>query len=328
MNKGLKVLFVCSGARHGKPSPIVLAQGNSIIPALSSLSYFVIKKEGPIGYLMEMFRLRKFLKIGTFDIIHAHYGLSGFVALLARRNHKLLVSFMGTDILGAEKDNGSLTWSSLLLAKLNGFLARYFYDYCIVKSQQMFSILNTRRKTLIPNGVDLDVFKPVRKDEARKLLGLDQEEKIAIFVSDPSRPEKNFHLAKTAVQLSNIPNLGLLTVYGLPHNQLSAYYNAANVLLLSSFHEGSPNVVKEAMACNCPIVSTDVGDVKQLIEGVNGCFISSFQPEDFAEKLEMAIQFSEINKQTKGRSRIVELKLDSGSVKECIAQVYQKVMAE
>ena len=108
---------------------------------------------------------------------------------------------------------------------------------------------------------------------------------------------------------------------------LNLYYNSADLLLLTSFHEGSPNVIKEAMACNCPIVSTDVGDVKRLFGEYTRClYIHSFDPIDVAEKIKQASSSAKKHGQTNGRERIIELGLDSNTIAEKIIEVYNEVL--
>ena len=104
------------------------------------------------------------------------------------------------------------------------------------------------------------------------------------------------------------------------------YYNAADLLLLTSKHEGSPNIIKEAMACNCPVVSTDVGDVRWVIGNTKGCYITSSNPVGVAQKVMLALEFSEKNSRTKGRERIMELGLDSDTIAAKIIAVYKKVL--
>lgn len=102
--------------------------------------------------------------------------------------------------------------------------------------------------------------------------------------------------------------------------------NASDVLLFTSKWEGSVNVVKEAMACNCPAVSTDVGDVRWVTGNTDGCFISNFKPEDVADKITLALQFSKEKCRTNGRERIIELGLGSETIANRILVVYNNVI--
>jgi len=322
----LKVLFISSGKNGPGISPFIRAQGESLKKMDVDLDYFMIERHGLLGYLRSALRLRKHLRSNTAAILHAHYGLSAWVCLIARRKEKLVVSFMGDDILGTNRADGSVTRISLLLARINVFFARKYYDHVIAKSEAMHTRLNTACPALIPNGVDLCRFKPSTKLEARNNIGIAQEAKLVIFASDPSRAEKNYRLAQRAVELMKNPEIILVPVFQRTPESMPEYYNAADALVLTSFHEGSPNVIKEAMACNCPIVSTDVGDVAWLIDGVEGCYLTSFDPNDVAAKLFLALKFAETKGRTKGRERLIELGLNSESVAKRIIAVYEKVL--
>ena len=322
----MKVLFVSSGKLNQKPSPIVDSQAISLQEQGVIITHFTVNSKGLKGYFIECFRLRRFLKENKFDIIHAHYGLTAIISLFARGKEKLVVSFMGDDIVGSRKPDGSITKISILFARINALLASWFYDYTIVKSEEMLSKVRTKKVSLIPNGVNTTLFKPKDTEEARKSLQIDPDLKLIVFVSKPERAEKNFPLAQKAVKQSGVPNTSLLPIHGVVHKRLVDYYNAADALVLTSFHEGSPNVIKEAMACNCPIVSTDVGDVRWVLGETQGCLIASFEPEDFAEKIKLALTFSEKYDRTKGRDRIIELGLDSESIAKKIISVYEKVL--
>ena len=132
-----------------------------------------------------------------------------------------------------------------------------------------------RRPTgwVIPCGIDLDRFAPHPRAEARRLLELSPDEPLVLFVGDPARPEKRHGLARRAVELAQreVPAARLITVRGEPHERVALFMSACDVLLLTSSTEGSPMVIKEALACNLPIVSTRVGDVPQVIDGIAGC---------------------------------------------------------
>lgn len=322
----MKVLFISSGKENHQPGPIVQAQAISLQGKSIHITHFTVNQKGFMGYLREYFRLQKFLKDRTFDVIHAHYGLTGLIGFLVRRKEKLVVSFMGDDLLGSRKSDGRIKRASIIFAHIHVLMIRWIYDFAIVKSKQMLTKVQSKNVILIPNGVNTSIFIPKNKKEARENLKICQESILVIFVSMPSRAEKNYKLAEQAVRLCNIPNICLLPLSGLDQQSLVDYYNAADVLVLTSFHEGSPNVIKEAMACNCPIVSTDVGDVRWLLSETEGSSIAGFEPEDFADKLKMTLKFTENVGRTNGRKRILDLGLTSEDISVRIINVYSMVL--
>jgi teichuronic acid biosynthesis glycosyltransferase TuaC len=307
MNKGMKVLFVSSG-KNGSVGEVVRNQGVSLEMAGIEIDYFVIKP-GLSGYISAIYKIRKVFKGGNYNLIHAHYSLSAFSASLAGK-FPLVVSLMGSD------------------AYFKGFLrlaARYFYcnqwKITIVKSQQMKEILGMDNALVIPNGVNIERFKPMLQTDARNRIGYISPKKLIIFISNPKRPEKNFDLARNAVKLMNKSDVELMTVYNVSNEEICYYLNAADVLLLTSKREGSVNVVKEAMACNCPVVSTDVGDVRLVFGDTRGCFLTTFDPEEVAEKIKAALSFG---MKTRGRERINALGLNSKLVADQIVEVYKR----
>lgn len=179
---------------------------------------------------------------------------------------------------------------------------------------------------VIPNGVNLERFYPMKKEIARRELGVSKDEIRVLFVSDPARPEKNYPLAERAVQMQSNEKVRLTAVYGEPQETVCKWVNAADVLVLTSFHEGSPNVVKEAMACNCAVVSTDVGDVKEIFGDTEGCYISGYDPEEFAGQIKNALAFAAQHGRTKGRERIIKLGLDEETIAKKIIEVYEAVL--
>lgn len=320
----MKVLFVSSGNRG--IDPIMLSQGRSLEDQGIDILYFGIIGKGLLGYVKNIPKLYNFIKRNNPDLIHAHYGLSAFVAFFAKGNRKLVVSFMGSDLLEPIRINGKINFKNLLIKKINQFLANHYYKYAIVKSHQMSEVIKTPYKKIIPNGVDLSLFKPMDKKQARKILGVNPSERVIIFVSNPSRYEKNYSLVDLAIKRTRLSNINLKVVFNINQIELVNYYSMTDVLVLSSLHEGSPNVIKEAMACNCPIVATNVGDVNWVIGGVEGCFVSSFEVDEFAGKLRNALDFAEKNGRTTGRNRIKELGLDSISIAKRVIEVYDDVI--
>jgi teichuronic acid biosynthesis glycosyltransferase TuaC len=306
----MKILFVSSGNKFGGISPIVYNQGESLKKADIYIDYFTVKGKGFIGYTKAILPLYKMVRTKEYSVIHAHYSLSGFLAtLVSPVKVKIIVSLMGT------------IKKNTLKYYLIRFLAKYRWDEVIVKSQRMQSQIGLKNSPIIPNGVQLEKFPLQCSQKVLKAeLGLDLDKKIIIFVSDPSRIEKNFKLCDEAFNKLNRQDVVLLTIYNKPHDEVIKYMYAADLLMLTSVSEGSPNVIKEAMAAGCPIVTTDVGDVRDLLNKVEGTFVmNTFGAEEGASLINKALYF---NGRTNGRAKLVELQLDSKTIAQKIIKIY------
>lgn len=303
----MKILFVSSGNKKEGISSLIYVQGESIKKLGNDLTYYTIKGKGIRGYLKNIFLLRKYLKNEKFDVVHAHYSLSGIVAALSGAK-PLVVSLMGSDV----KQNGVLR----LVIKLFNY---FFWDACIVKTEDMQKSLGIKNLSVIPNGVNMNFFSPMAKKEAQIRLGWDKNKTHILFAADPVRREKNYDLAKKACNIfaDNFTELHFLK--NVLKDEMPYYYSASDVVLLTSFWEGSPNVIKEAMACCRPIVATDVGDIRKIIGNTQGCFVCDFNPYEIANALVKAKKVNE----TKGRFSIEYLK-EEVIAKE-IFKIYDKV---
>jgi teichuronic acid biosynthesis glycosyltransferase TuaC len=322
----MKILFICRGINFHGISPIMKRQGESLKKKGVDIEYFAINGNGIFGYIKNIIILRKFLQKKNYDLVHAHYGLCGFVTLLSKRKEKSVLSFMGSELINTHSANGKKNIQYYLLRSINKFCIRNF-DFIVVKSKEMADFIDIKNKMVIPNGIDLSTFKSIEKSDARNILNLNLQQVIIIFIADPpDRPEKNIELAKLAIQKLHSKNVNFLHLHSLDESNLSLYYSAADLLLLTSLHEGSPNVIKEAMACGCPMVSTNVGDVEKNISGVKGCYISTYDPNDIAAKIEFAIEFALTNNRTNGRERIKELQLSSTTTADKIIAIYNKLI--
>ena len=306
----MKVLFVASGNKSvGKVSAFVQSQYDSLKEEGLDMVMFPVVGHGWKGYAKNLRSLRKLIKREKPDVVHAHYSSCGYLASLASLGlkTKVVVSILGSFPRKSFKLN------------LVRFCIDHVWDATIVKSERTRSQLD-RDLPVIPNGVNLDRFTIIDQDKAREMVGFEKDKKYVIFVSNPARPEKQFDLAQAAVNQLNDSTVQLVPVYNKTHDEVVKYMCAADVLIMTSRNEGSPNVIKEAMACNCPIVVTDVGDVKWVTNQVEGTYVSNtFCSEDLADLLKKALSF---NRRTYGRERIIGLGLTSVKVAQNIIGIY------
>ena len=249
------------------------------------------------------------LRQGEYDLVHAHYALSGMIAR-AQLRLPVVVTIHGIEVVLPG------------VREISRLLARAA-DAVIVTSKRVQQDLRWEEVEIIPPGVDMNLFRPMPVLEARKKLGLEPSKRYVLFAGKP-RPEKRFTIIRKAVgDLRNEnPDVDLLVATGMPHAQVPLYMNAADVLVLASRYEGSPMVIKEAMACNLPIVVTDVGDAREVIAGTAGCYLTDGSVGDLAEKLGKAINFGG---RTNGREKVSHLSLDA--VARRVASVYEKVVS-
>jgi glycosyltransferase involved in cell wall biosynthesis len=196
-----------------------------------------------------------------YDVVHANYGLTA-PAALAQPTRPVVLSLWGSDLLG------SVGWLSRRCARLS--------DAVIVMTEGMAAELGGVDSHVIPHGVDLDRFRPIPQADARDHVGWDRDAAQVLFPYSKGRPVKDYPRAEAVVRAARERLDGpveLQTLFDVPHDRMPLYMNAADALLLTSKHEGSPNSVKEAMACNLPVVAAAVGDVPERLDGVADSFV-------------------------------------------------------
>jgi teichuronic acid biosynthesis glycosyltransferase TuaC len=271
-------------------------------------------------------RVRRAIDDTEPDLVHVMYGgVMADVVTGTVRNRPVLVSFCGTDLLGGRASSG-LERLSEHYGVLASTRAARRATGVVVKSRNLFDALpsgvDEHRTWILPDGVDLGRFRPLDRRDCRMALGLAADGSHVLFPAAPQRPEKRYPLAAAAAaRLSQAgTNVQLHTLGGLPHDDVPLWINAADAVILTSMYEGSPNVIKEALACNVPVVSVDVGDVRERIQGIDGCFIAQPVPDDLAAKLGRVLKRSE---RIAGRERAAELSLERITVK--LAAIYGRL---
>jgi teichuronic acid biosynthesis glycosyltransferase TuaC len=321
----LRVLFVCSGNHPVfEIAPFVKSQADSLIREGLTVDFFMIRGKGMKGYLSHIAPLRRAIRKENYDIIHAHYSFCGWVARLASFSTPVVVSFMGSDTYGSVDAFGKWRLRSLPVI-LQGMLLSLLADAVIVKSANLYRWIPAKKRThIVPNGVDFSYFTPYDPQVAIQQLGLSPAFRYILFLGNPEDPRKNISLVTSAISLiSEKAPVRLLTPYPSSPDKVPLFLNAASLLVVTSFLEGSPNVVKEAMACNCPVVATSSGDIAQVISGTDQCFLAEFNAEDLAAKMLRVILSG---KRSNGRERIPHL--DSRNIALKIYSIYKNITSK
>lgn len=280
----MKILFVASGNKKvGTVSSFVQSQYDSLVAEGLDMRLFPVVGHGIKGYMKNVRSLRHLIRTWRPDVVHSHYSTFGILSTMAMlcmfHKPKTLVSILGSFPMHNFK------WHYVR------FFIQHIWNGTLTKSKRTADQLGFDLP-VVPNGVNLDVFHPTKQTDSRKQVGFDENKKYIIWCSNPERPEKNFVLAEEAVkQLSFSSAVELVSVFNRTPQDVAKYMNAADCLLLTSWSEGSPNVIKEAMACDCPIVTTDVGDVVERLNGLDGCCV--YQTEHNITNLETQFKYHE-----------------------------------
>ena len=306
----MKILIVASYNKK-RFAPFILEQAEALRRIGCEVEWFGLEGKGLKGYLRNLPLLRRKVNECQPDVIHAHYGLSGLFANLQRRI-PVVTTYHGSDI----NDHKVLPFSKM---------AMRLSAWNVFVSQKTMEIARPKKKyTLLPCGIDLCDLQLIEKTEARQKMGLDAHKRIVLFAGAFDNKVKNAPLAKETVALLNDKKVDLLELKGYTRDEVTLLMCAVDVFLMTSFTEGSPQVIKEAMACGCPIVGVDVGDVRERIEGVDGCYVAQTRkPNELAELLLKAMSFED---KTNGRERIISDGLDNGIVARKLIEVYDKAL--
>lgn len=259
-------------------------------------------------YLQFVPKVRRQLHSGEYDLIHANYGLTAPYAITQFRL-PVVLTLWGSDVIGFDG----------LVTKACAWRA----DAVTVRSEEMRELLGREDAYIVPSGVDLDRFRPIDRIEARQRVGWAGEGTHVLFPYSPEYERKNYPLAKRIVERVESrmgEQITLQTISGVPHEEVVYYINAADALLLTSKHEGSPNTVKEAMACNVPVISTDVGDVQERLMNVSPSGVGTTEKE-LTNNLHRVLQSGN---RSNGRTIVRDVSWDQ--IGDQLLEIYMKVM--
>ena len=302
----MKILIVASHNK-GYYAPFINEQAAVLKRSGGEIEFFGVTGKGIKGYISALPELLKSIRSFKPDIIHAHYGLSGLLANLQRKV-PVVTTYHGSDI--NEKSVLPFSHIAMRLSRFNIFV-----------SQRTLEIAKPRKNyALLPCGVDLNELQLTTKSEARKRLGLTEGGKYVLFAGAFGNAVKNYPLAKSAMGL--LPKAELIELKGYTREQVTLLMCAADAILMTSHTEGSPQVIKEAMACGCPVVSVDVGDVKELCGDIPGCFVCDRSAKALADCLTAVFGYE----RTEGRKRIIERGLSNELISEKLLKIYRSVI--
>ena len=284
-------------------------------------------EKGMTSYVGLGRRVRSRVRALQHTVVHVMYG--GVMANIVTRavtDRPTVVTFHGSDLLGENL-------SGCVRRMIAGYGVRASWE-AARRASQIVTVSEALKNALpndvdrskvrvIPCGIDLERFKPLDQRACQNALGWDRDEFHVLFPANGGDPVKRFHLAQSAVDLLNASRIKtqIHQLRGIDNRQVPLWLNASDVLLLTSLHEGSPTIIKEALACDLPVVSVDVGDMSERLNGISGCYLSSSSPDAIAARLRI-VYFG--NRRVNGRVKMQALSLER--IARQLKNVYEEIV--
>lgn len=279
--------------------------------------FFINGRQSTLNYVKSIFALRKKIKQSTFDIIHVHYGIAGLFLLFCKPNIPVILTLHSGEIYQKKK------YLNHIIQKKLTFAIAKKVNKIIVLNDDMLRIMKrfAHKLVKIPCGINTHFFKPIEsiQDRVSYTIG---------FPGNKARPEKNYALFIEIINiLQKKYSIDIIEFHNMSRVQVLEAMHTIDILCMTSTIEGSPQIIKEAMACNIPIVSTAVGDVEDLLHEVqNAYIIHSFTAKDFVEKIEGILLLPKTERISNGRKKLEYMQLDEQSVAQKIYQLYQTLL--
>lgn len=308
--------------------PFIREQVGALREQGCECEYYYVKGKGIMGYLRAIPGLRKMIREWKPDVVHAHYGLSCLLTNMATRRVPVVSTYHGSDI-NLPKVR-SFSKMAMRLSAWNIFVSK--------RNMALAGVVEGKKASLVPCGISLSEDQLQTRETARTALGWRADKKRVLFAGAFDVEVKNPELAMDVIASLNdkmsrdkslneplaLNDVELIELKGYTREEVNRLMCACDCLLMTSKTEGSPQVIKEAMACGCPIVSVDVGDVAERTEGVDGCFVvKSREPREIAATIEKAIAFEG---KTNGREKIIEYGLTNELVAKQIIKIYEDII--
>ena len=308
----MNVLLVHSGnaVTNSHDYTFVNEQGEALREIGVNVYYYAVRGKGAKGYLSSFSGLKKAIITNRIDIVHAHFGLCGALAVLQNKVPVVITFHNGETLTFKGK---LISSAAAWLSKYNIFVAQHIHD-------KLFKV--PKEYSIIPCGIDLRLLPIVNKEEAIKTMRLRKDVPNILLGGSFSNARKNYPLAKEALAL--LPyEVNLIEMKGFSRAEVDQLLCGCDLFSMPTKSEGSPQVVKEALACNCPIVATGVADIPELLSGVSYCYSTGFDASEIADRVDTVIKSGQ---RSNGREKVVSMNLDNPLVAKRIKMIYEKVL--
>jgi teichuronic acid biosynthesis glycosyltransferase TuaC len=279
--------------------------------------YFINGRDNKWNYFKSIKEIKNIIKNGSFDLIHVHYGISALFLLFYKPSIPVVVTLHSGELFQKKGYINHLFQKNITLGVVKKA------NKVIVLNDDMINLLSTYKNKLFkqPCGTSLSSFKeiPVTKDPLKFYIG---------FPGNKARKEKNHPLFSSIVKkLEAKVDIEVIEFHNMTREDVLLNLNKIDLLLMTSTVEGSPQIIKEALACNKPIISTAVGDVEYLLKDVVNCsIVDSFDAKDFIAPISKILALTVKDRLSDGRNQLLTKKLDSESVARSIYKLYEELV--
>ena len=269
------------------------------------------------NYFKSIMDIRDKLNKERFDLVHVHYGISALFLLFYKPEIPVVITLHSGELYRKKGLFNHLAQKGLTMSILKST------NKIIVLNDDMVTLLDKHRQKLIklPCGTDLQIFK---ENKVSSIMN----ELLIGFPGNKARKEKNYQLFKEIIdELGKTFNIRVVEFHDLTREQVLENLQRLDVLIMTSLVEGSPQIIKEAMACNKPIVSTNVGDVADLLQDVKNCYvIDSFQSAAMLAPLKKILSLPAEHRKSNGRHKLIQMELGIDQVAKSVLKVYNDLL--